>query len=51
MFTLYGNQYDQREELLLLTMFQVRLTPPSTFKLPLIFYFAVGIDIPIRPHY
>jgi Ras GTPase-activating-like protein IQGAP2/3 len=27
MFTLYGNQYESREEHLLLTMFQVRKTP------------------------
>lgn len=27
MFTLYGNQYESREEHLLLTMFQVRLSP------------------------
>lgn len=29
MFTLYGNQYESREEHLLLTMFQVRSTSPS----------------------
>lgn len=28
MFTLYGNQYEGREEHLLLTMFQVRLIRP-----------------------
>jgi len=33
MFTLYGNQYESREEHLLLTMFQVRLpTNPTLTK-------------------
>lgn len=32
MFTLYGNQYEQREEHLLLTMFQV--SPPICFPFP-----------------
>jgi hypothetical protein len=31
MFTIYGNQYESREEHLLLTMFQVQ---PSTFSSP-----------------
>ena len=29
MFTIYGNQYESREEHLLLTMFQVRALPPA----------------------
>lgn len=36
MFTLYGNQYESREEHLLLTMFQASLTTP-TFAFPVIF--------------
>jgi len=30
MFTIYGNQYESREEHLLLTMFQVGATEPGT---------------------
>lgn len=33
MFTLYGNQYESREEHLLLTMFQVRVFPCKSFNL------------------
>ncbi len=32
MFTIYGNQYESREEHLLLTMFQVRGLAPSSLK-------------------
>jgi len=32
MFTLYGNQYESREENLLLSVFQVSLPPPPPLK-------------------
>lgn len=34
MFTIYGNQYESREEHLLLTMFQVGTSTCSSFTLP-----------------
>lgn len=33
MFTIYGNQYESREEHLLLTMFQVRIRPVTSAAL------------------
>ena len=49
MFTIYGNQYESREEHLLLTMFQVgdKGSFESWMRLGLI-RCAVRIDIPIR---
>lgn len=50
MFTLYGNQYESREEHLLLTMFQVsRIDSPSPCVM-LISTFTVCSDISIRHH-
>ena len=48
MFTIYGNQYESREEHLLLTMFQVRGHPVSRF--PHTDKFLVCSDLPIRQH-
>jgi hypothetical protein len=48
MFTIYGNQYESREEHLLLTMFQVRLV--SLMNLSKLTCFLVCLDIPIRQH-
>lgn len=48
MFTIYGNQYESREEHLLLTMFQVRFMMNlrvSQANIPL-----VCLDLPIRQH-
>ncbi len=50
MFTIYGNQYESREEHLLLTMFQVSLWVPgmaSSNERKLIVR-TVCLDIPIR---
>jgi Ras GTPase-activating-like protein IQGAP2/3 len=45
MFTIYGNQYESREEHLLLTMFQVRFAIRVNFKAH---NSLVRLDIPIR---
>jgi Ras GTPase-activating-like protein IQGAP2/3 len=45
MFTIYGNQYESREEHLLLTMFQVRFAIHVNFKAH---NSLVRPDIPIR---
>lgn len=48
MFTIYGNQYESREEHLLLTMFQVRLV--NHMNLSKLTCFPVCFDLPIRQH-
>lgn len=50
MFTIYGNQYESREEHLLLTMFQVGYSGPTTVLLRdvLTLGITVRLDIPIR---
>lgn len=52
MFTIYGNQYESREEHLLLTMFQVRMRPhvPCDEAFALIDYHKVCTHSSIRYH-
>lgn len=49
MFTIYGNQYESREEHLLLTMFQVRLRSGSTGTF-LTYSSAVRPDLAVRQY-
>lgn len=52
MFTIYGNQYESREEHLLLTMFQVRpVLMPSPVPLIADFSTPVRFDVSIRQHF
>lgn len=48
MFTIYGNQYESREEHLLLTMFQVSHSDVNCAAILKLTCLAVCIDIPVR---